>query len=373
MTVLPRPLPLPEFPWNTLVPAQERAKSHPGGLVDLSVGTPVDSSPRVAREALCAAADAPGYPLTVGTTAVRAAICGWFSRRRGVELTPAQVIPTIGSKEAVALLPLLLGAGAGDTVLHPEMAYPTYDVGARLAGARPVPVGDDPVEWPAAEMVWLNSPGNPHGHVLDVAQLRAIVAWAREYGAVVVSDECYAELAWEVDDVPSLLDPRVTDGDLTGLVALYSLSKQSSLAGYRAAMMAGDAAVLAAVVEGRKHLGMLVPAPVQAALVAALNDDEHVDVQREVYRRRRDVLKPAVEAAGVEVDPASRAGLYLWGRVPGLNGRELVDRFAELGILVAPGDFYGDKAVDYVRIALTASDERIDAAVERLAGVRFSG
>ncbi|WP_371174447.1 succinyldiaminopimelate transaminase [Buchananella felis] len=373
MARLPRALPLPEFPWNTLEGARLRAQAHPGGIVDLSVGTPVDDSPAVATQALAAAANSPGYPLTVGTAAVRQAICDWFARRRSVPgLKPSQVIPTIGSKEAVALLPLLLGAAAGDTVLLPAMAYPTYDVGARLAGATPIPVGDDPQQWPDADLVWLNSPGNPHGHVLSVEQLRRIVAWARRRGAMVVSDECYAELAWEVDDVPSLLDPRVTDGDLTGLLALYSLSKQSNLAGYRAALLAGDEAAVAAVVETRKHLGLLVPGPVQAALVAALGDDGHVDAQREVYRRRRDALAPAARAAGMELDPDSRAGLYLWGRVPGLSGRDLVDRLAELGILAAPGDFYGEQAAPYVRIALTASDERIDAAVKRLSGASLA-
>ena len=300
---LPRRLALPDFPWDSLTPYRSRAAQHPDGVVDLAVGTPVDPTPAVAREALAAASDAPGYPTTVGTPAVRAAIRGWWARRRGVPgLTDAEVIPTIGSKEAVALLPTLLGVGPGDLILHPRAAYPTYDVGARLAGATPVPVDTDadPATWqfpegsrmpdgastasPQVAVVWLNSPGNPDGHVLGIEQLTRIVAWARARGAVVISDECYAELAWGEpwvsQGVPSLLDPRVAGGgepaDRAGLLSLYSLSKQSNLAGYRAAFMAGDAELVGVVTQVRKHAGLMMPAPVQAAVIAALGDDAHV-------------------------------------------------------------------------------------------------
>ncbi|MDO5081116.1 succinyldiaminopimelate transaminase [Buchananella hordeovulneris] len=372
MSALPRPLPLPDFPWDSLLPARAVAAGHPDGLVDLSVGTPVDATPAVAQAALQAGADAPGYPVTVGTPQVRQAICAWFARRRGVgDLTDAEVIPSIGSKEAVALLPLLLGVGPGDKVLLPQMAYPTYDVGARLAGATPVPVGPDPDTWPTdAALVWLNSPGNPHGHVLGRAELARIVQWGRTHGALIVNDECYAELAWSEpwvsQGVPSLLDPAVVGDSRAGVLALYSLSKQSNLAGYRAGIIAGAADLIAHIVEGRKHLGLLTPAPVQAAMVAALADDAHVARQRQVYGARRAALLPALQRAGLEVDPATGAGLYIWGRVPGCTGRQLVELLAVRGILVAPGDFYGEQAADFVRIALTASDERIAAAVQRL-------
>ena len=301
--LLPRRLALPDFPWDSLRPYRERAAEHPDGVVDLAVGTPVDPTPEIARTALSAAANAPGYPTAIGASVVRAAIIEWMGRRRGVEdLSEAEVIPTIGSKESVALLPLHLGVGPGDLVLHPRAAYPTYDVGARLVGATPVPVDTDadPATWNVANdarvaIVWLNSPGNPDGHVLDAEQLARIVAWARERGAIVISDECYAELAWEspwdAEPIPSLLDPRVGGAaGRTGLLALYSLSKQSNLAGYRAAFLAGDADLVGAVTEVRKHTGMLVPTPVQAALVAALGDEAHMEVQKEVYRERREVL-----------------------------------------------------------------------------------
>nr|WP_322783141.1 succinyldiaminopimelate transaminase [Actinomyces bowdenii] len=378
--ILPRASVLPDFPWDSLSPYRARAAEHPDGVVDLAVGTPVDPTPEVARAALTGAANAPGYPTTVGTPQVRAAIIEWMARRRGVEgLGEAEVLPTIGSKESVALLPLQLGAGPGDLVLHPRAAYPTYDVGARLVGAVPVPVDTDadPATWSLPEdgrvaMVWLNSPGNPDGHVLSVEQMARIVSWARERGAVVVSDECYAELAWEEPwasrGVPSLLDPGVGGvAGREGLLALYSLSKQSNLAGYRAALLAGDSVLVGAVTEVRKHAGLLVPAPVQAALAAALGDEEHVEAQKAVYRRRREALVGATAAAGLVNDPASVAGLYLWLSGPaGMSAYDLVGAFAELGIVVAPGDFYGQAGAGRVRMSLTDTDERVAAAVERL-------
>lgn len=366
---------LPDFPWDTLTPFAERARSHPEGIVDLSVGTPVDPTPELLRRALADAADSPGYPQTWGTPALRAAVADWFDRRRGVPgLDPAGVLPTVGSKEMVALLPALLGAGAGDLVLHPAAAYPTYDVGARLAGATPVPT-TDPVavltgpDGPKVRLVWLNSPGNPDGSVLGVDQLRAVVEAARAVGAVVASDECYAELPWAepwtTDGVPSLLDPRVTGGDHRGLLVLYSLSKQSNLAGYRAAFTAGDPELVAGLLATRKHAGMIVPGPVQAAMTVALGDDAHVAAQRELYRARRATLLPALIGAGLRLD-GSEAGLYLWVTA-GEDCWATVERLAGLGILVAPGAFYG--APQHVRVALTATDERIATAAARLAAV----
>jgi len=366
---------LPEFPWDTLAPFARRARAHPGGIVDLSVGTPVDPTPAVVRDALVAAADWPGYPTTHGTPALRAAVVDWFARRRGVPgLDPEAVLPTIGSKELVAFLPSLLGLGAGDVVVHPRTAYPTYDVGARLAGATALPA-DDVAAWAAtnARLVWLNSPGNPDGTVRSVAQLREVVDAARATGAVVASDECYAELAfqepWVSAGVPSLLDPRVTGGDLTGLLAVYSLSKQSNLAGYRAAFVAGDPVLIARILEVRKHAGMIVAGPVQAAMTVALGDDVHVAVQRERYRARRAVLLGALDAAGLEVD-GSQAGLYLWVRPAGApqDCWTTVGDLAALGILVAPGAFYGAAAWGHVRMALTATDERVAQAAARLSG-----
>jgi succinyldiaminopimelate transaminase len=359
---------LPAFPWDALAPFAEQAAAHPDGLVDLSVGTPVDHTPLVVQQALSAASDAPGYPQTHGTLALREAVAAWFARRRGVPgLDPAAVLPTVGSKELVAWLPTLLGLGPGDVVVHPEIAYPTYDVGARLAGATPVAAdGLTSLGPQRVRLVWLNSPSNPTGQVLPVEHLRKVVAWARERGAVVASDECYAELGWTASPV-SLLHPNVCDGSHDGLLAVYSLSKQSNLAGYRAAFVAGDGRLIGELLEVRKHAGMIVPAPVQAAMVAALGDDEHVAAQRRRYGRRRDVMYAALRSAGWQVDH-SAAGLYLWA-TRDEDCWESVSRLAGSGILVAPGGFYGAAGSRHVRVALTASDDHIAVAAGRLTGL----
>ncbi|MDR2565865.1 MAG: succinyldiaminopimelate transaminase [Bifidobacteriaceae bacterium] len=368
---------LPTFPWDLLEPYKRRAREHPGGLIDLSVGTPVDPTPEVLREALRAAADAPGYPATIGSPDLREAIARHYATWRGAPGLPASgVLPTIGSKEMVAQLPSLLGLRSGDVVAHPSVAYPTYDVGARLAGATPVPA-NSPGEIPAdlrgqVRLVWLNSPGNPDGRVAGPAELAAWVEWARDAGAVVASDECYAALAWEEPwvsaGVPSLLDPRVGDGSLANLLALYSLSKQSNAAGYRAAWLAGDPALIARIAGLRKHMGMMMPAPVQAAMVAALEDQGHVAAQREAYGRRRRILMGAVREAGYQLE-GSGAGLYLWFTTPERQDCwQTVADLAGLGILVAPGAFYGEAGQAFVRMALTGSDRDVAEAAARLAG-----
>jgi succinyldiaminopimelate transaminase len=361
-------LALADFPWDRLAPSAATARAHPAGIVDLSVGTPVDPTPAVVRAALESASDAPGYPQTYGTPALREAVSAWFARRRGVPgVDPDGVLPTIGSKELVAWLPTLLGLGPGDLVVHPEIAYPTYDVGARLAGATPLAADGTAQVGPRADrvrLVWVNSPSNPTGRVLGVEHLAKVVAWARSVGAVVASDECYAELGWGGAEVPSILDPRVCGGSHEGLLAVYSASKQSNLAGYRAAFVAGDPVIVRAVLEVRKHAGMIVPWPVQVALRAALTDDAHVAEQRERYRARRDVVRAALEAAGFRIDH-SEAGLYLWATCDEPCW-QTVARLAERGVLVAPGEFYGPAGARSVRVALTASDEACAQLAERL-------
>ena len=322
------------------------------------------------QQALRDASNAPGYPLTYGTPELRESVAAWFARRRGVpDLDPAGVLPTIGSKELVAWLPTLLGLGAGDVVVHPEVAYPTYDVGARIASATPVAADGTAQLGPQrVRLVWVNSPSNPTGKVLPAGHLGKVVTWARARGAVVASDECYAELGWDGEPVPSVLDPAVCGGSHDGLLAVYSLSKQSSMAGYRAAFVAGDPALVDRLLAVRKHAGMIVPLPVQKAMKAALDDDEHVARQREVYRNRRALLLPALRAFGLRVDH-SGAGLYLWASADE-PASDTVDRLAELGVLVAPGSFYGPGGGQHVRVALTATDERVAAAAERLAAGR---
>jgi len=362
---------LPDYPWDLLTPYARQASQHPGGVVDLSIGSPRDPTPDVVRVALAAATDSHSYPQTAGTPDLRAAIIEWFARRRGVGgLTDNEVLPTIGSKELVAFLPFMLGLGEGDTVVQPTTAYPTYAIGAALAGASVVS-SDCPNDWPVGtKLVWVNSPGNPDGRVVGVDDLRSLVAKARELGAVIASDECYAELGWEgrwvTHRIPSILDPRVLSGDRSSVLAIYSLSKQSNLAGYRAAFVAGSSTIVSKLLRVRKHAGLIVPGPVQAAMVAALGDDSHVDRQREIYRARRNALRPAVEAAGFRIDH-SEAGLYLW-ITEERDAWESIDRLASMGILAGPGSFYGDEKSKHVRLSITASDERISAAVYRLRG-----
>jgi succinyldiaminopimelate transaminase len=357
---------LPAFPWDALAPAAELARAHQGGIVDLSIGTPVDLVPEVARAALRAADNSPGYPATAGTAALRDAAAGWLARRHGVSVEPDAVLPVIGTKEFIASLPALLGCGPGDVVAHPALAYPTYDVGARLAGATPVATDDlAALDSEPVRLAWLNSPSNPTGQVLSADRLRQAVAWARQRGVVIASDECYIELGWEISPL-SVLHPDACAGSHESLLAVHSLSKRSNLAGYRAGFVTGDPALVAVLLEVRKHAGLIVPAPVQAAMAAALADDEHAAQQRARYAARRDRLRPALAAAGWTVDH-SAAGLYLWAAHPDLDCWASVQRLAEAGILVAPGEIYGPTGVRHVRVALTATDERIDVAVARLA------
>ena len=373
-------LDLPDYPWEAMAPYVAKAGQHPDGAVNLSIGTPVDPTPALIQDALKAAADAPGYPTVHGTPALREAIAGWFERRRGVTgLDPRNIMPTVGSKELVAWLPLLLGLKPGDVVVRPKVAYPTYDIGATLAGAASVATDNldelDDETRARVRLIWVNSPGNPTGSVRGVESLKALVEQARGLGAVVASDECYAELGWGDWDVqrggqavPSILDPRVAGGSHRGLLAVYSLSKQSNVAGYRAAFVAGDPDLMPNLVNSRKHAGMIVPYPVQEAMRVALGDDAHVEAQKDLYRGRRDRLVPALLDFGLEIKD-SDAGLYLWSTA-GESTWDTVARLAERGIVVGPGVFYGEAGNGFIRVALTGSDERIDAAVSRLAAAR---
>ncbi len=357
---------LPDFPWDRLISVKARAAEHPDGLVDLSVGTPVDPTPPLVQAALRAAADSPGYPTVWGSESLRAAIMAYLRRRCGsVELSEDSVLPTIGSKELVASLPSQLGVRAGQTVLIPEVAYPTYAVGALLAGAECVAsdstVSVGPRDVP---LVWLNSPANPTGRVLPADHLRKVVTWARERGAVVAVDECYFECAWEIEPV-SVLDPSVNGGSLDSVLAVHSLSKRSNLAGYRAAFVAGDPSIVRSLREVRRHSGLMVPGPVQVAMEAALGDDGHIEEQRQRYLERRGLLRRALEAAGFRIDH-SEASLYLWATRDEAC-MDTVGWLAARGIVVAPGDFYGSAGSRHVRVALTGTDERVGAAVGRLA------
>ncbi len=356
---------LPDFPWDTLISSRQVAGGHPDGLVDLSMGTPVDPTPPDVQAALAGAADAPGYPKTAGTPELRSAAALWLARRFGVMgVDPDAVLPVIGSKELIALLPTLLGFDASDTIVIPRLAYQTYEVGARLAGCQ-VSVSDSVVaSGPTAPTaIWLNSPSNPTGQVLPAAHLRKVVEWARERGTLVLSDECYLEYGW--DAMPtSVLHPRVCGESYDGILAVQSLSKRSTMAGYRAAFVVGDPALVTELLAVRQGLGLMVPRPVQEAMRTALGDDAHVADQRLRYGRRRERLRRALEESGFRIDH-SEGSLYLWATRDEPCWSD-VEWFARMGILVAPGDFYGAAGHSHVRLAFTATDERIAAAAARL-------
>jgi succinyldiaminopimelate transaminase len=361
---------LPDFPWDKLTSYAAQARAHADGIVDLSVGTPVDPTPRVAQEALRAAADSPGYPLTVGLPETRQAVVDWLARRFGVTgLGLDGVLPVIGSKELIASLALHLGVGAGDLVVHPELAYPTYEVGAALVGARTLAADSLTAMGPEVpRILWINSPSNPTGRVLPVEHLKKVVDWCRERGTLLVSDECYIEMTWDAAPDPgpvSVLHPDVCGGSFEGILTVHSLSKRSNLAGYRCAFVAGDPAVVGELLAVRKNLGLQMPGPQQVAMVAALDDDAHVAEQHARYAARRALLKTALEGAGFRIDH-SEASLYLWA-TRDEDCWETVSWMAERGILVAPGAFYGAAGSRHVRVAFTATDERVAAGVRRLA------
>jgi succinyldiaminopimelate transaminase len=371
---------LPEYPWDELAPIAEKANAFPGGVVDLSVGTPVDPVPAVIQDALAAAANAPGYPLTAGTPGLRAAAAGWLARSLDVHVDPVSVLPVIGTKEFIAWLPTMLGLGQADTVLYPPLAYPTYDIGARLAGAASAAVDaaaasagqhgagqhraldDAPA---SSRLLWVNSPSNPTGRVLAAGSLRDAVAWARSRGAVLASDECYIELGWESSPV-SVLHSSVRGDSLDGVLGVFSLSKRSNLAGYRAGFVTGDPSLMKDLLLVGRQAGMIVPGPVQAAMIAALSDDTHAAEQRARYAARRAILVAGLTSAGFRIEH-SEAGLYLWATRPGLDCWAACELLAtQCGMLVGPGSMFGPAGNAYIRVALTATDERVATAGTRL-------
>lgn len=373
----------PPYPQDRLATLKRLADALPGGIVDVSVGQPVDPMPDVVLAALSAAApSANGYPVAIGTPTLREAASGWMQRRFGVTVPPDDIVACIGTKEAVASLPhmLHLRNPERDTVLYPAVAYPTYEMGAQLAGLRavPVPVDDHwridlsqvaPADAARALVLWLNEPGNPTGTAASRAQFEAAVAWARARDIVVASDECYVEFTYDAQGDPAAPATALHAGP-EGVLVVHSLSKRSNMAGIRVGFIAGDAQLVHYLGELRRHAGLMVPSPVQAAAIAALNDDDHVAEQRARYAHRRRMLLPALEDFGLVHDGGTSA-FYLWMRdVEGTDdGWEIAARLAEAGLLCAPGDLYGARGADHVRISLTAPDDRIALTIERLGAV----
>ena len=348
---------LPDFPWDALAPYGAIAKQHPEGAIDLSVGTPVDPTPEFIQEAFRKASNSPSYPVTVGTPELREAITAWAKKYLGAS-GDFGVLPLIGSKEFVAWLPTFIEA---QSVLYPDVAYPTYLVGSLLAQAEATPVSLDAASWPEAEMAWVNSPSNPTGRVHSEEEFKAAIEWSRKHKSIVVSDECYLEFG-DSKKPTSILN--YTGGDNTNILAVHSLSKRSSMAGFRAAFIVGDPALIARILEVRKHAGMMVPLPVQIAMIAALSDEDHVAKQRALYNARRATLIPALRAAGFTIE-SSEAGLYIWA-TRNENCWDSVSWLAELGIIATPGVFYGELGASHIRIAMTATDAQISQATARI-------
>ncbi len=342
-----------------LAPYGAKAREHRDGAVDLSQGTPVDPTPEFIRDALASASDTPGSPVTTGSKELREAISRYCREVLGAT-GDFDVLPTIGSKELVAWLPLLLQS---EHVIIPKIAYPTYRVGALLARSRITEVDIDAKSWPTPDektLIWINTPSNPTGRVHSREEMEEVLA-LRSLDAVVASDECY--FSFPDSKVPiSTFD--VAKGENEGLLVVHSLSKRSNIAGYRGAFVAGDPTLIARLLEIRKHAGMMMPAPIQRATAIALGDEGHVKVQAARYANRRARLRPALESAGFRTEH-SEAGLYLWCS----NGRsdwDQVEWFAERGVIVTPGRFYGEAGINHIRIALTASDQAIDKVIDRI-------
>jgi succinyldiaminopimelate transaminase len=348
---------LPDFPWDALAPYGAVARKHPQGAIDLSVGTPVDPTPQIIQDAFQAAANSPSYPVTMGTAELRSAISQWAHTTLGATGDFA-VLPLIGSKEFVAWLPTFLET---ETVLYPEVAYPTYLVGALLSQSKATAVNFDAAHWPDADLAWINSPSNPTGRVHSESEFRAAIAWARKNNRVVASDECYLEFGDSATPTSIL---KYADGNNKNLLAVHSLSKRSSMAGYRAAFVVGDPELIAQILEVRKHAGMIVPLPVQRAMIAALSDDIHVAEQRARYNARRAILAPALKAAGFAIEN-SEAGLYIWA-TRNESSWDSVAWLSEIGIIATPGVFYGENGSSYIRVALTATDSHISEAAARI-------
>jgi succinyldiaminopimelate transaminase len=348
---------LPDFPWDALAPFAEIARQHPDGAIDLSQGTPVDATPQLIQIALKESSDSPRYPVTAGTKELQGAIRNWAINHLGAS-GDFDVLPVIGSKELVAWLPTFLQS---EKVIYPDIAYPTYLVGALLAQSEPIAVGVDAATWPSADFAWVNTPSNPTGRVHSETELRATINWARQNSATLVCDECYIDFGDSATPT-SLL--KYTDGDNSNILVVHSLSKRSSMAGYRGAFLIGDAKLISQIREVRKHAGMMVPLPIQNAMVAALSDESHVIEQRDRYNARRAALSPALIAAGFKIEE-SAAGLYIWC-TRAEDCWKSVEWLAKLGIVATPGSFYGALGASHIRIAMTATDTQISDAAKRI-------
>jgi succinyldiaminopimelate transaminase len=359
----------PAYPYSRLEGLKKAAGAFDGGAIDCSIGTPVDPPPEFVIEELARGVGARGYPPSAGTADFRDAAAGWMNRRFGLDIKGNDLAACVGTKEFVASLAqyLHLRTPERDTVLYPAISYPTYAMGATLAGLRPVavPMIDGHLDLSAIDegdaaralVLWANSPGNPTGALED---LGVIAAWGRSHDVLVASDECYVEFTWAT---PA---HSILEHGSTGVLAVHSISKRSNLAGFRAGFYAGDEEIVTYLHSVRQHAGLIVPGPVQAAAALAYGDDEHVRIQRDRYLRRLELLSDALSHVEITA-PVPDGAFYLWCSKDGFDGWTLASLLAERsGLIVSPGEFYGDVSADFVRIAVVQPDERLELAAQRL-------
>lgn len=359
----------PPYPFDRLDAYQKIAASHDGGIVDLSIGTPCDPPPDAVVAALSQSGSERGYPASIGTEALRRSVARWMGRTFAIDVPISRIAACIGTKEFVATTPhyMKLRRPNRDTVIYPAVAYPTYEMGAILAGLRAVAVpmnaeghmdfaslSQDDID--RALMVWVNSPSNPTGGLDD---LKYAANWGRAHNIPIFSDECYTEFTW------STSAQSILQHGLDGVVAVHSLSKRSNLAGVRVGFYAGDADIVEYLKEVRKHAGFMVPGPAQAAGVAALDDDAHVKIQRDRYRIRLESLAQTLSKwSGIDI-PLPDGGFYLWFPVD--DAWAFTEKLArEGGALVSPGDFYGPAASKFVRVAVVQPDAKLSLVAQRL-------
>jgi aspartate/methionine/tyrosine aminotransferase len=362
----------PPYPYDRLDAFKAVAAKHQGGVIDLSVGDPCDPPSAAVIAALSTSNLERGYPPSIGIEPLRAAARNWMQRSFGIDIPLSQIAAAVGSKEFVVTTPqwMKLRTPSRDTVLFPAVSYPSYAMGATLSGCRPVAVpmtasgGIDISKISAddakrALMIWMNSPSNPTGALDD---MEAVVKWGRSNNIPVFSDECYVEFTWQGKPTTAL------QYGTEGVIALHSLSKRSNLAGLRVAFYAGDADIVHYLKEVRKHAGLMVPGPAQAAGVVALNDVEGVKVQAQVYRRRLERTAQVLSKWSGRTIDLPAGGFYLW--FDATDGWEFAERLAtEGGALVSPGDFYGEGGSNNVRVAVVQPDDRIELLAQRLGGV----
>ena len=360
---------LPPYPYDLLDPYRLKATQHDGGVIDLSVGTPCDPPPQEAIRALTESESERGYPPSIGSQEFRKSCQQWVKRCFDVDLDfERHIASCIGTKEFVVSAPtyLRLRTPDKDTVLYPEISYPSYAMGAHLSGCRAVPVKVDgkgqlileelePDDIERSLMLWVNYPSNPTGAIAD---LNAIADWGRSHDVPIFSDECYAEFVWGRE--PSTV---LTSG-LSGVVAVHSLSKRSNLAGIRVGFYAGDEDLVHWLKEVRKHSGKMVPGPVQAAASIAYSDDQHVEEQKLRYRNRLEFLQSCLKSLDIESE-LPQGSFYLWVHSGSIDAWDLVDRLAsEVGALAAPGTFFGSS--NHIRIAAVQPLEKLELISERL-------